>query len=187
MFFCQNNFYAISVPYSKQTASETIAQKADAYGIHGMRVDGMDPLAVYLATQEAVRRARPARTDPDRGGLLPLRPPRHRRRRSALPRHRRGGGVEDERPHRPAAPLPGGHRGVVTTSWRAPCAHRGGAIGGRSYRSHRGATPPGRDEAIRHAYARNPRRPGRAATPGAAEPGRGGDRVHRRGDLGDRR
>ena len=58
VFFCQNNFYAISVPYSKQTASETIAQKADAYGIHGMRVDGMDPLAVYLATQEAVRRAR---------------------------------------------------------------------------------------------------------------------------------
>jgi pyruvate/2-oxoglutarate/acetoin dehydrogenase E1 component len=58
VFICANNGYAISVPYSKQTAAESIAQKAIAYGMPGLRVDGMDPLAVYQATNEAVRRAR---------------------------------------------------------------------------------------------------------------------------------
>ncbi len=58
VFLCANNGYAISVPYSKQTASETIAQKAVAYGMEGTRVDGMDPIAVYVATREALDRAR---------------------------------------------------------------------------------------------------------------------------------
>ncbi len=58
VFICANNLYAISVPYEKQTASETIAQKAQAYGFEGLRVDGMDPIAVYLATKLATRRAR---------------------------------------------------------------------------------------------------------------------------------
>ena len=58
VFVCENNSYAISVPLSKQTASETIAQKATAYGIAGVRVDGMDVLAMYQATTEAVERAR---------------------------------------------------------------------------------------------------------------------------------
>jgi 2-oxoisovalerate dehydrogenase E1 component len=58
VFICANNLYAISVPYEKQTASETIAQKAAAYGFDGFRVDGMDPIAMYLATRIAVRRAR---------------------------------------------------------------------------------------------------------------------------------
>lgn len=58
VFICANNLYAISVPYEKQTASATIAQKAIAYGFDGVRVDGMDPIAVYLATRVAVRRAR---------------------------------------------------------------------------------------------------------------------------------
>lgn len=58
VFICANNLYAISVPYEKQTASETIAQKAHAYGFDGIRVDGMDPVAVYLATRIAARRAR---------------------------------------------------------------------------------------------------------------------------------
>src|SRR5690606_4571595 len=58
VFICANNLYAISVPYHKQTASPTIAQKAEAYGFPGVRVDGMDPVAVYLATREAVERAR---------------------------------------------------------------------------------------------------------------------------------
>jgi pyruvate dehydrogenase E1 component alpha subunit len=56
VFLIANNFYAISVPYEKQTASETIAQKAAAYGMPGVRVDGMDPLAVYAATRDAVER-----------------------------------------------------------------------------------------------------------------------------------
>jgi 2-oxoisovalerate dehydrogenase E1 component len=58
VFICSNNLYAISVPYEKQTASETIAQKAAAYGFDGFRVDGMDPIAMYLATRLAVQRAR---------------------------------------------------------------------------------------------------------------------------------
>jgi 2-oxoisovalerate dehydrogenase E1 component len=58
VFICANNLYAISVPYNRQTAAETIAQKADAYGFEGLRVDGMDPIAVYLATRLAVTRAR---------------------------------------------------------------------------------------------------------------------------------
>ncbi len=58
VFICANNLYAISVPYEKQTAAQTIAQKARAYGFEGIRVDGMDPVAVYLATRLAARRAR---------------------------------------------------------------------------------------------------------------------------------
>jgi 2-oxoisovalerate dehydrogenase E1 component len=58
VFICENNLYAISVPYEKQTGSETIAQKALAYGMYGVRVDGMDVLAMYQVTREAVIRAR---------------------------------------------------------------------------------------------------------------------------------
>ena len=58
VFVCENNLWAISVPYAKQTAAATIAQKAVAYGMPGIRVDGMDVLAVYAATREAVARAR---------------------------------------------------------------------------------------------------------------------------------
>ncbi len=58
IFFCQNNHWAISVPIEKQTASETIAIKATAYGFEGVRVDGNDILAVYRTTKEAVDKAR---------------------------------------------------------------------------------------------------------------------------------
>jgi pyruvate dehydrogenase E1 component alpha subunit len=58
IFFCQNNHWAISVPVEKQTASETIAIKAKAYGFEGVRVDGNDILAVYRTTKEAVDKAR---------------------------------------------------------------------------------------------------------------------------------
>ncbi len=54
----QNNQWAISVPRSRQTRSRTLAQKAIAYGIPGMQVDGNDVLAVYVAAKEAVERAR---------------------------------------------------------------------------------------------------------------------------------
>jgi pyruvate dehydrogenase E1 component alpha subunit len=54
----QNNQYAISVPTNKQTAASTLSQKAVAAGIAGMRVDGMDVLAVHHAVYEAVVRAR---------------------------------------------------------------------------------------------------------------------------------
>ncbi len=45
-------------PLKKQTHSRTIAQKALAYGLPGLQVDGNDVLAVYAATKEAVDRAR---------------------------------------------------------------------------------------------------------------------------------
>lgn len=54
----QNNQWAISLPRKKQTASETIAQKALAYGINGIQADGNDILAMVAATREAVDRAR---------------------------------------------------------------------------------------------------------------------------------
>ncbi len=57
IFVVQNNRYAISTPVEKQSAAETIAQKAVAAGIVGVQVDGMDPLAVYAATAEARERA----------------------------------------------------------------------------------------------------------------------------------
>jgi pyruvate dehydrogenase E1 component alpha subunit len=54
----QNNQWAISVPLKKQTHSRTLAQKALAYGLPGLQVDGNDVLAVYAASLEAVERAR---------------------------------------------------------------------------------------------------------------------------------
>jgi pyruvate dehydrogenase E1 component alpha subunit len=58
VFFCQNNGWAISLPREEQTRSETIAQKAIAYGMPGLQIDGNDLLAVYQATRDAVARAR---------------------------------------------------------------------------------------------------------------------------------
>jgi len=58
VFVCENNQWAISVPREKQTKSKTIAQKALAYGIPGVQVDGNDILAVYRAARQAVDRAR---------------------------------------------------------------------------------------------------------------------------------
>lgn len=58
VFICLNNQYAISVPIAKQMKNETIAQRAIAYGMQGIRVDGNDVLSVYTATQEAIERAR---------------------------------------------------------------------------------------------------------------------------------
>ncbi len=62
VFLCQNNQWAISVPREKQTRSRTIAQKALAYGMNGIQVDGNDLLAVYAAVGEAIERARTDRT-----------------------------------------------------------------------------------------------------------------------------
>lgn len=58
VFLCQNNQYAISVPVERQSGSETIAIKADAYGFNGVRVDGTDVLAVNRAIEDAVADAR---------------------------------------------------------------------------------------------------------------------------------
>ena len=58
VFFCANNKYAISMPVEQQTAAQTLAIKATAYGFEGVRVDGADVLAVYLATKRAIDKAR---------------------------------------------------------------------------------------------------------------------------------
>lgn len=58
IFICSNNLYAISTSCSIQTASESIAQKALAYGMPGVQVNGMDPLAVYVVLKRAIERAR---------------------------------------------------------------------------------------------------------------------------------
>ncbi|MGG1400882.1 pyruvate dehydrogenase (acetyl-transferring) E1 component subunit alpha [Bacillus salipaludis] len=58
IFFNQNNGFAISVPIEKQMNSKTIAQKAFAYDMPGVRVDGNDIFAVYFQTKEYIERAR---------------------------------------------------------------------------------------------------------------------------------
>jgi pyruvate dehydrogenase E1 component alpha subunit len=58
VFFCQNNGYAISYPTSEQTKSESIAVKAEAYGMPGIQVDGNDVVAVLVAVREAAALAR---------------------------------------------------------------------------------------------------------------------------------
>ncbi|HEY8803022.1 MAG TPA: thiamine pyrophosphate-dependent enzyme [Candidatus Dormibacteraeota bacterium] len=58
IFLCQNNGWAISTSIPQQTASETLAQKAVAYGFPGIQCDGNDLFAVYATVREAARRAR---------------------------------------------------------------------------------------------------------------------------------
>lgn len=58
IFMCENNKYAISVPYDKQVACENISDRAVGYGMPGITVNGNDPLEVYQAVKEARERAR---------------------------------------------------------------------------------------------------------------------------------
>jgi pyruvate dehydrogenase E1 component alpha subunit len=58
VFIIQNNQYAISTSRKKQTAVGNLAQKALAYGMPGIQVDGNDALAMYAVTKEAIDRAR---------------------------------------------------------------------------------------------------------------------------------
>lgn len=58
VFLCENNQYAMSTPVKKAFPIENIADRAAAYGMPGVVVDGNDVLAVYKATKEAVERAR---------------------------------------------------------------------------------------------------------------------------------
>jgi len=57
VFLCQNNYWAISVPLSKQTAG-SIADRAQGYGFPGIRIDGNDVLGVFAAVRAAAARAR---------------------------------------------------------------------------------------------------------------------------------
>lgn len=54
----EDNGYAYSTPTAKQTAAKTLADKAYAFGCHGVTIDGNDVLAVYGEVKRAVERAR---------------------------------------------------------------------------------------------------------------------------------
>ncbi|MCG1980341.1 thiamine pyrophosphate-dependent dehydrogenase E1 component subunit alpha [Staphylococcus epidermidis] len=58
LFICENNQFAEGTTHDYASASETIAERAAAYNMPGIRVDGMDVVEVYKATQEAVERAK---------------------------------------------------------------------------------------------------------------------------------
>ncbi|MBN2197472.1 MAG: thiamine pyrophosphate-dependent dehydrogenase E1 component subunit alpha [Polyangiaceae bacterium] len=58
ILLCRNNGWAISTPVERQTASPTFAEKGNAYGVPGVRVDGNDALAVIAVVRRAVERAR---------------------------------------------------------------------------------------------------------------------------------
>src|SRR5213596_1781529 len=58
IYLCENNQYALSTATARTTAGESIAARAAAYGVPGVRVDGNDVLAVYEAVKTAVARAR---------------------------------------------------------------------------------------------------------------------------------
>ena len=58
VFFCVNNQWAISTPVHKQTATATLAEKAVAYAMPAVRVDGFDPLACWKVTRDALDRSR---------------------------------------------------------------------------------------------------------------------------------
>jgi len=58
VFVCANNLYAVSTPISRTMAVETVAERAAAYGIEGLRLDGNDVEAVFAAAAQAIEKAR---------------------------------------------------------------------------------------------------------------------------------
>ncbi len=58
VFLCENNQYAVTSSFKKMVAVENIADRAAAYAIPGVLVDGQDVIAMYEAVTEAVARAR---------------------------------------------------------------------------------------------------------------------------------
>lgn len=58
LFICENNLYAMGTSQSRVMAIQNVADRAAAYGIPGVVVDGNDVLAVYEATRKAVEKAR---------------------------------------------------------------------------------------------------------------------------------
>jgi pyruvate dehydrogenase E1 component alpha subunit len=58
IFLCENNQYAVTTSFRDAVAVENISDRAYAYDMPGVLVDGQDAMAMYEATTEAVRRAR---------------------------------------------------------------------------------------------------------------------------------
>ncbi|WP_363828273.1 alpha-ketoacid dehydrogenase subunit alpha/beta [Sphingobium sp. LMC3-1-1.1] len=57
-FFIENNRYAVSTTVEEATAEPRLSSRGLAFGIPAWKVDGMDPLAVYLASEAAVKAMR---------------------------------------------------------------------------------------------------------------------------------
>jgi pyruvate dehydrogenase E1 component alpha subunit len=58
IFLCENNQYAVTTSYAETVAVEHVSDRASAYNMPGLLVDGQDAIAMYEATSEAVKRAR---------------------------------------------------------------------------------------------------------------------------------
>lgn len=61
IFFCQNNGYAISVPFSRQSATQTVVERAQAYAMEGVRIDGNDVFVVFDTIREYRKQKRNCR------------------------------------------------------------------------------------------------------------------------------
>jgi pyruvate dehydrogenase E1 component alpha subunit len=58
IYLCENNQYAMSMAFERAFRVEQVSERASAYGMTGVSVDGMDVIAVYKAVSEAAERAR---------------------------------------------------------------------------------------------------------------------------------
>ena len=105
IFFCENNRYATSVPLSKQTAVDSIASRAQGYGMPGLQIDGCDVFASHEAVSEAAAQGQIGRgSDAHRGDGGALLASYERRRRHALPH---SGRDREEQETGPPEALPG--------------------------------------------------------------------------------
>ncbi|HIV74297.1 MAG TPA: thiamine pyrophosphate-dependent dehydrogenase E1 component subunit alpha [Pseudogracilibacillus sp.] len=58
IFICENNQFGEGTPFSYASASETVAERAPMYNMPGIRIDGMNVMEVYEATEKAIERAK---------------------------------------------------------------------------------------------------------------------------------
>ena len=58
LFVCENNLFATEIAFSTATSNPEVANRAEAYGLPGVALDGNDAAAVYEVAREAVARAR---------------------------------------------------------------------------------------------------------------------------------
>lgn len=58
VYFCENNGLSVTTPFESVSPTKTLAERASAYGVPGMRVDGHDAVEVYEAVRDAIGRAR---------------------------------------------------------------------------------------------------------------------------------
>ena len=100
LFVCENNLYATEVAFVDTTRNPQVANRAAAYGLPGIAVDGNDVAEVYAVAGEAITRARPRRRpDPHRVQDLSHPAPRRGNARRRLSLHRGDRRVERARPH----------------------------------------------------------------------------------------